>query len=501
MKREAIVPTGMAVTLVVAIAYLLSAPQVGNLQLIASTLLLCLYVGATILRPVLGIALVCATAPFLGMLRRILYQQSQTSFDALLLVIPLYSALMLLVIVTTHRDRFHTILRQSLTSRLLLALMLILLLQVFNPLQGGLNVGLAGVLFYIVPLCWYFIGRLYLTEGTMKGILSIFIVASVIAAGYGLMQTLVGFPDFDAYWISQVSKGGYAALYVGRTIRALGPATSAAEYAGFLSAGLACLLALTVFRWQLLALVPAALLATALFLESSRGAAISIAVVLVAFIALRQRSKPVAIVVIGLLCLIGVFAYQQLSQTVYTTSTASSSQLGGLLAHQINGLAHPFDQRYSTGQSHFQQIINAFGASIRNPLGFGLGATTLAATKFGASAMSAELDIPNVFLSGSLIAGLLYVVILFRTFRAGASLVFRHKHIVDVLAFATVAVTFGQILNGGLYSLMPFVWMFIAWIDYRATDEAKITVSPATRHQAPPIPSIKLIKGKTPQCA
>ena len=41
---------------------------------------------------------------------------------------------------------------------------------------------------------------------------------------------------------------------------------------------------------------------------------------------------------------------------------------------------------------------------------------------------------------------------------------------VDVLAFATVAVTLGQILNGGYYSLMPFIWMFIAWIDRRATD-------------------------------
>lgn len=270
MKREAIVPTGIAVTLLVAIAYLLSAPQTGNLQLIASTLLLCLYVAATVLRPALGLGLVCVTVPFLGMLRRILYQQSQTSFDTLLLVIPLYSALMLLVIVTIHRDRFHTILRQSLTSRLLLGLMLILLIQVFNPLQGGLTVGLAGALFYIVPLCWYFIGRLYLTERTMKGILSIFIVASVIAAGYGLMQTLVGFPDFDTYWTSQVSKGSYAALYVGGTIRAFGPATSAAEYAGFLSSGLACLLALVVFRKRLVVLAPIALLGAALFLESSR---------------------------------------------------------------------------------------------------------------------------------------------------------------------------------------------------------------------------------------
>ena len=56
--------------------------------------------------------------------------------------------------------------------------------------------------------------------------------------------------------------------------------------------------------------------------------------------------------------------------------------------------------------------MGAFETSFRNPLGFGPGATTLAASKFGGGALSAEVDIPNVFLSGGIIAGILYVSIL-----------------------------------------------------------------------------------------
>ncbi len=484
MRHEAIVPVSIAVTVLCGFGYALSAPQAGNLQLVVSILMLLLYLGATLLRPTLGLALISATIPFLGMLRRILYQQSPTSFDALLLVIPLYSALMLLVIMVTHRERLHAILRQSLTSRLFLILMLILAAQIFNPLQGGLAVGMAGALFYLVPLCWYFIGRLYLTEVAMKGILSIFIVASVIAAGYGLMQTLAGFPDFDTYWISQVSKGSYAALNVGGTIRAFGPATSAAEYAGFLSSGLACLLALVVFRQRLVVLAPIALLGAALFLESSRTIIITTLVIFVALLALRQRSKVLAIAVIGVLCASAVVAYQHFSGTTYSLASNTPSPFGGLVAHQINGLAHPLDAKYSTGQLHLQQLANSFPTSIGNPLGYGLGATTLAASKFGASSLSAELDVPNVFISGGIIAGILYIAVLYRTISGGMVLVFRHKQTVDVLAFAALAVSFGQTLNGGYYSLMPFLWMFIAWIDRRAVDTLGHKPAPMARRFA-----------------
>jgi len=470
MKRDSVFIVGCVGAMVIIASYLLSAPLNGNLQIVAAALLLVIYLVSTLLRPSVGLAIISATLPFLGIFRRVLYQQSPVGFDPLLLVIPIYSAFLLLVIGVSYREKLKSLMRKSGTSRLLFILIIILALQIFNPLQGGLVVGVAGALFYLVPLSWYFIGQLFLTRQAVNNILTIFIVASIIAAAYGLMQTFVGFPGYDEYWLTH---GGtaYIALNVGGgAIRALGPTTSSAEYAALLAAGITCLWTLVVFRRQVLAILPAVVLSIALFLESTRTAIILTVVVCITLLVLRQKSKLVAVIVISVLCLVGAFAYQYFSHVVYAVGPDSSSPIQRLVAHQVNGLAHPFDQSYSTGQGHFQELIGALGTSLHNPLGFGLGATTLSATKFGGNSLSAELDIPNIFISGGLIAGFLYVAILYRTLHAGFTLAFRYKQLTDVLPLAVVAVTFGQILNGSYYSLMPFIWMFIAWIDCRATD-------------------------------
>src|SRR3954453_23779559 len=136
-----------------AAAYLLSSPQIGNLQvspqignlqMVVAALLLLICLVTTLLRPTLGIVVVSAIVPFLGVLRLILYERSPVSFDALLLVVPLYSGLLLVAITVTHREELRIALRESLTTRLLLLLMGICALQVLNPLQGGLAVGAAG---------------------------------------------------------------------------------------------------------------------------------------------------------------------------------------------------------------------------------------------------------------------------------------------------------------------------------------------------------------------
>jgi len=455
---------------VISISYLLASPFVGSLQFVVAALVLVGYLIATLIRLAIGLLVISATIPFLGMLRRILFQNSPVQFDFLLLIVPLYLIIMLVVIGMSYREQLRVLLRESLTTRLLLLLLVILTLQIFNPAQGGLSVGIAGALFYIVPLLWFFVGRVFLNEQTIKYILATFLATNILAALYGLMQTFVGFPEYDAYWLQQATKGAYTSLFVGGTVRAIGPFTSSQEYAVFLSCGLICLLALALFRVQPLALAPAALLGVALFLESSRGPIITSAAIVVVLLALRQRSKTLALGVIGLTLLVGVVFYQGIGGTQYAADPSSTVGIQELLAHQVNGLTHPFDLKYSTGQLHYQQILNAFLTSFRYPIGYGLGSTTIAASKFGAINQGAELDIPDIFLSGGVLAGIIYVIILYRTLKAGAILTFRYKVLTDIMPWAAIAITLGQTLNGGLYSLMPFLWLFVAWIDRRAVD-------------------------------
>jgi len=460
-----------AVAMLLGVVYLYTSPSAANVQIVASVLLLGLFVATTVREPGRGLVLVSAAAPFLGVFRRILYQQNQVSFDVLLLVLPAFCLLMLLVISMEYRQQLTTMLRESLTARLLAWLMIVFTLQIFNPAQGGLLVGVAGALFYLAPLAWFFVGRVFLTAEIMQRVLTVFVISSLIAACYGLYQTLVGFPSWDQFWITQVTRNGlYSALGMGGTIRAIGPMTSAAEYASFLAAALVCLTALALFRWKVMLLVPAGLVASALFLEASRSFVLLSAATLVVLLALRQRNRAAATTVLMVVGLVGALTFLNLGDIIYTASSTSSAAVGTLLEHQINGLAHPFDNRYSTGQLHLQAIISAFGAVLTHPLGFGLGASTMSAAKFGGVGLSAEIDIPNVFVSGGLLGGLLYVAILYRTFRAGLIIAFRYKGITDLLPVSVLAVMFTQILNGGYYSLMPFVWMFVAWIDWRSVE-------------------------------
>lgn len=455
----------------IGVVYLYTSPGSANVQIVATVLLLGLFVVTTVRKPSRGLVLISAAAPFLGVFRRMLYQQNQVSFDPLLLVLPLFCLLMLLVISIEYRQQLTAVLRESLTARLLAWLMVVFALQIFNPAQGGLVVGVAGALFYLVPLGWFFVGRIFLTAEIMRKILSVFMISSLIAAGYGLYQTLVGFPEWDRFWITQVTRSGtYAALNAGGTIRALGPMTSAAEYAAFLAVGLVCLASLALFRWQVQLLIPAAVLVAALFLESSRTVVLLSGGVLLLLLALRQRHAMTALVISVLVGVGAAAALLSVGDIVYSATGSSSVAVNGLLAHQINGLIHPLDSRYSTGQLHLQAIVGAFRSVLSYPLGFGLGSTTMSATRFEGTGMSAELDIPNAFLSGGLLGGLLYAAIIVRTFRAGFVIAFRYKRLTDVMPVAALAVTVGQILNGGLYSLMPFMWMFVAWIDCRAVE-------------------------------
>lgn len=471
MTRLGFVAVCGAVAVLLGVVFLYTSPSAANVQIVASVLLLGLFVATTVREPGRGLVLVSAAAPFLGVFRRILYQQNQVSFDVLLLVLPAFCLLMLLVISMEYRQQLTTVLRESFTARLLAWLMVVFTLQIFNPAQGGLVVGVAGALFYLAPLAWFFVGRVFLTAEIMQRVLTVFVISSLISACYGLYQTLVGFPSWDQFWITQVTRNGlYNALGAGGTIRAIGPMTSAAEYAAFLAIGLVCLASLIFFRWHVQLLIPAAIMVSALFLESSRTVVLLTACVMLLLLLLRQRHVMTALVVSVLVGVGAVVALLSVGDVVYTATGSSSAAVSGLLAHQINGLVHPLDNRYSTGQLHLQAIIGAFRNMLTSPLGFGLGSTTMSATRFGGTAISAELDIPNAFLSGGLLGGLLYAAIIFRTFRAGFVTAFRYKRLTDVMPVAALAVTVGQILNGGLYSLMPFMWMFIAWIDYRAVE-------------------------------
>src|SRR5690349_8693796 len=150
--RIIILATGGTVGLA---AYVIAShPQL--IRVVAAVTILITLALVSLRKPQAALILTLAFLLGLGMLRRVLIPVAGwTSYDALLLVGPLMS------FVFVHR--LFVMERRPLAkegfSKMVLALLMIAVLEIFNPMAGSVQAGLTGLLFLGAPLVWFFIGR------------------------------------------------------------------------------------------------------------------------------------------------------------------------------------------------------------------------------------------------------------------------------------------------------------------------------------------------------
>ncbi|MEL7169698.1 MAG: hypothetical protein AAGN64_10160, partial [Bacteroidota bacterium] len=117
-------------------------------------------IAAGSVTPRLMIVVLLGILCFLGDFRRfITITFPNTGQDPILLVPPLVVGLMVASLVATKSLRFDSTL-----SKWVVALLILMTFQILNPAQGGMSVGIAGALFTIVPVCWFWLGQIYATE-------------------------------------------------------------------------------------------------------------------------------------------------------------------------------------------------------------------------------------------------------------------------------------------------------------------------------------------------
>ena len=398
----------------------------------------------------------------LGMVRRLVGSGGSTGLgDPLLLVGP--TVLVLLFVVAGGRGALRG--RSPLANAVAL-LSLLALIEVVNPLQGGLTVGLGGLLFILVPMLAFWAGRALLDDATLRRLFRLIAVLSVFSAIYGLLQEFIGFPSWDARWISS---NGYTALNVGGVIRAFSTFASSQEYAAFLSIGLVVLVAnLGGPRRALLPLQLGAigLVGTALVLSSVRTSVVLTVVALGTMAAARCGLR------LGTALLAGVVAVALLSIALShiplspeTGMSAAAYPTGVLLQHDISGLANPTGKNSSL-PGHLAETFDGIKSAFSLPIGHGTGSVTLAAGRLGGSGgVGTENDIGNAGTALGLAGLLLYLVVLVRGLGGAYRLTARRR---DALALATlglVTVALFQWLNGDLYSVAWLVWLGLGWVD------------------------------------
>lgn len=409
---------------------------------------------------------VCATAPrallvalalwlpALGFLRRVLeFYSSAAAGDLLLLFAPVCLGLLALLAARRGALRNPTALTKT-----VLVLGILVSLAALNPLHQSFRAGVAGLLFLLVPMLAFWIGRVFCDDALLRRILTITAGAAIAAALYGIAQTFAGFPRWDAYWIEF---SGYPSLLVDGAIRPFASFASAAEYGYFLAIAIVvlCAFGLRASR-RLVALPIVALLALALALESSRGVVVTLIVALGLMLAARSGLRlPVAL---GGLALVAVAIVLALGVVVAGPGGDGHS---ALLGHQLAGLANPLDPEQSTGRIHASLIAEGIGNAFEEPLGLGTAAVTTASTRYGTWNFNTEADPGNAAVALGLPGLACYVLLLAlavtRVYRK-ASL---QRDALSIVALGVVAATLLQWLNGGQYAVAYLPWLVLGWLD------------------------------------
>lgn len=344
------------------------------------------------------------------------------------------------------------------------ALSALAFVEAFNPKQGSFLTGLGGLLFVVVPMLAFWVGRYFLDEDAALLLVKTIAILALASAAYGLVQQFHGLPSWDQRWLNSRS---YTALNVGNNvIRAFGFASSAEEYAAFLTVGLVAWLALfrkgTRFFWPL-HLAATAMVATALWFESERTAVFLAALAVGVMLAARLRLRPIGVLVGGAgAILLLIFLGGHLG------STGGSGATNVLSRHNLTGISSPF----SSGSSlpgHIRATRIGILEGFRDPLGHGTGASTLASSRYNAHAktVGTEYDPGNIGIDFGVLGIFLYVAIVWYAIKTAYKTAVLSRDVVALFGLGMLMAALFQWFNGDLYSVCWLIWLFLGYLDMK----------------------------------
>ena len=412
--------------------------------------------------------------PFRGLARRAQYLfVDYAAQDPIHVLTPITTLCALALLIRSRRLEMFVATPLAGTVSVLAA---IYFLEIFNPLQGGLMIGLGGALFMLVPLVWFYFGQ-SVDEIFINRALRVMIVIGIVTSAYGIYQLTWGYPAFEQYWIDNTDF--YESINVGHVRRALATFSSAEEWGRYAEIGAIAAFGFVAGKKRLMAragwfLCGAALIG-AVFLTGQRTAIFGLLAGIASLILLGANSLPRAIVRLGLLLLpiilIVIFVPPPSEQEMWSKSDKET--VSTLLSHAQRGTLKP------AGEESFQVRLENWSYLLTSvipyrPLGAGLGAGSLSEARFGSS----ESNLPPIdsFILVLAIAcgfpgALLFIWILGRSTwfaignarsRDDEGSVLTRRIIAAIMPALILNSVFG--LTFSLYSVAPLAWLFIGWI-------------------------------------
>ncbi|MCU1321248.1 MAG: hypothetical protein JWM43_897 [Acidobacteriaceae bacterium] len=408
----------------------------------------------------MGIVATFAFLLTLGDIRRILDTVAPASagLDLMLLVGPLFAVYLAIPLLLRLKV-------SDTLSKALLALMAIMIVEMFNPRQGSIVVGFSGALFYIIPIFWFWIARNYATDRMMFLLFyRVFLPIGILDGLLGVAQAYIGFFPWEKAWALKL---GSQYIYTAGHLRSFGFSTGASEFASTLLIASVCVMA-AIFAGRRTYVLLLPILIAASILASSRGLIVKLLFASAMIWAVRSKGGrnwlPRLIFALVLGFGLTMYSASQAGGDDTGTTTKKSTTAEIATQHVTKGLANPLEAKSSTAGVHWQIFVGGIVKGFTYPIGTGIGAVTLGAGKFttgGATTGSSEVDISDAFITMGFVGGFLYLFIIYKVFRLAFLYVRKGSLIMSLAYVGCLAALFGGWLALGQYSTAPFVWFCI----------------------------------------
>ncbi|MCA1833954.1 MAG: hypothetical protein LC750_14755 [Actinobacteria bacterium] len=404
-----------------------------------------------------------AWLPFLGLVRRALLPTAGwASLDPMLLV---STAVSLTIAISLMMSR-EAKLGGTPLSMMMFGLIVLEIIELFNPLQGSVLVALTGVMFIIAPMTLFIVARTISDDAFMRKVMNVVMSTGFITALWGLKQVYLGFTGFETQWLKCCA---YGALTINKTVRPFSTFSNSVEFAAYMGfAIVACYSRLLYSKGKIRVVLLAAIVPMAWiqFLIGSRGAVFGTGLAVITLTGLRARNRFAMVAIMA--TLIGAF---MLYAATHSTTAADNATIEAgtkqLVTQQQNGLLDPTDAAKSTLPLHAKRVWQGIAYSMTTrPAGLGTGAITRGSSKFGKGTQAAvELDFGNAFLAFGVVGGLLYFFVVLQTFRQLYILRRRKPDPMWVAVLGICILSIGQWQNGGAYAIASLIWFVIGASD------------------------------------
>lgn len=397
----------------------------------------------------------------LGEFRRVLlYVQDWSGADPMLMVSP--AILLMLLVVAVSKDDLKV---DTPASKIVVVLAVIMVLQIFNPIQGPLAVGVGGILFVLIPFLWFWVGKAFGTEEFLRVLFFRLVLPfSFIVAAYGFYQTYVGLPWHQEYWIETQ---GLVTMYIAETVRGFSFYTNSIEHNIYMSMGATLLWALYLKGYRA-ALLPLPILVFGIFIVGSRGPIVWLLLMGVLTWAIQGRTFAVWVPRLAVAVVVAVVG---LTWTLTQAQTLGDDErIAPFVQHQTSGLTNPGE---STAVGHIWMKFNGVQRGFTQPLGEGLGRTTLAAERFGGRGGSTEMDFSDMFVSLGAVGGILYLMLVSIVGYMAVRYWMRTRSLVALCLVGILIIMAGGWLIGNRYFASVFTWFCIGAVDRLYSENQK----------------------------